>query len=181
MLKINIGGGYKRYEGFLNLDHDPMSNPDHIVDLEHDKLPFEDSTVEEVKAYHILEHIGDGFFHLMKELYRVCCDQAVIDIQVPHHRSEVWYGDPTHVRFITVDNLRLFDKKYNDWHIIQWNSSSGFGNKLNVDFEIFDYSFIPNEDWKMRFREMTQEQIIEVSKNFNNVYYETHIKLMVRK
>jgi predicted SAM-dependent methyltransferase len=181
MLKINIGGGYKRYEGFLNLDHDPMSSPDYIVDLEHDKLPFEDSTIDEVKAYHILEHIGDGFFHLLQELYRVCCDQAIIDIQVPHHRSEVWYGDPTHVRFITVDNMRLFDKKYNDWHIIQWNSSSGFGNKLNVDFEIFEYNFIPNEDWKMRFKEMTQEQVMEVSKNFNNVYYETHIKLMVRK
>jgi predicted SAM-dependent methyltransferase len=160
---------------------DPATNPDFVANLETDKLPIEDSTVEEVKAHHVLEHIGAGFFHLMQELYRVCKHGAIIDIQVPHHRSEVWYGDPSHVRFITIDNMRHFNKRYNDWHISQWNSSSGFGNRLDVDFEIVDFEFVPDTVWANRFKEMTQEQIEEVSRNFNNVYNETHIKLMVIK
>lgn len=180
-IKINIGGGLKRYDGFVNLDMDPLSNPDHIVNLETDILPFEESTVGEVKAHHVLEHIGTGFFHLMKELYRVCENGAIIDIQVPHHRSEIWYGDPTHVRFITVENLRLFSKKYNNYHIQQWGSSTGFGNKLDVDFEIVEFDFIVTDEWRPRFARMSQEEIIEVSRNFNNVYGETHIKLMVIK
>ena len=112
-MKINIGGGFKRYEGFLNLDADPLTSPDYLVKLGVDTLPFEDNSVDEVRAYHILEHIGEGFFQLMKEIYRVCKDTAIIDIQVPHHRSEIFYGDPSHVRFVTIDNMRLFSKRYN--------------------------------------------------------------------
>lgn len=180
-LKLNIGSGYKRYEGFLNVDSDPMTKCDYICNLGKERLPFDDNSVDEIKAYHILEHIGSEYLDLMKEIYRVCKDTAIIDIQVPHHRSEVWYGDPTHVRFITVDNLRQFSKKYNDWHIKQWNSSSGFGNKLGVDFEIIEYDLLLNSHWKPRFQNMSQEEINEVSRNFNNVYDELHIKLMVMK
>lgn len=181
MLKINIGGGYKRYDGFLNIDSDPLTNPDYSVNLETEQLPFEDSSVDEVKAYHILEHIGDGFFHLMKELYRVCADGAIVDIHVPHHRSEGWFGDTTHRRFITVECLRQFSKKHNEWHVGQWNSSSGFGTKLNVDFEIIEFEFVPQGKWGQRFITMTEEEIQEVSANFNNVYSETKIKLQVVK
>lgn len=180
-MKINIGGGFKRYNGFLNLDADPLTSPDFLVKLGVDMLPFDDNSVDEVRAYHILEHIGDGFFQLMKEIYRVCKDTAIIDIQVPHHRSEVFYGDPSHVRFVTIDNMRLFSKKYNQWHIEQWNSSSGFGLPLDVDFEIIEYDFVVDERWKPRFAKMSQDEITEVSSNFNNVYSETHIKLMVMK
>jgi len=109
--------GHTRYDGFLNIDGDPLAKPDYLLNLETDRLPFEDSTIEEVKACHILEHIGDGFFHLMKEIYRVCKHSATMEVQTPHHRSDVWYGDPTHVRFITLDNMRLFSKTYNEWHL----------------------------------------------------------------
>jgi tRNA uridine 5-carbamoylmethylation protein Kti12 len=36
-----------------------------------------------------------------------------------------------------------------------------------------------NYTWKPRFAQMTQEEQIEVARNFNNVYGETHMKLMV--
>lgn len=180
-MKINIGGGYKRYEGFKNLDMDPLSNPDYIVNLELDRLPFEDSTVTEIKAYHILEHIGDGFFHLMQELYRVSENGAILDIRVPHHRHEIFYGDASHVRPITVEMLRQFSKKYNNYHIEQFNSSSGFGLRLGVDFEIVEFYFKPDDIWAERFKAMSQEEIEEVSRNFNNVYGETFIKLVVVK
>lgn len=180
-MKINIGGGYKRYDGFLNVDSDSLTKPDFLMNLETDAFPVDNDSVSEVKAYHILEHIGEGFFHLMKELYRICEDGAIIDIQVPHHRSEVFYGDPTHVRFITTESLRQFSKKRNIWHMKQWNSSSGFGIKCDVDFELIDYEFIISERWRKRFESMTEEEIYEVSSNYNNVYDELHCKLQVIK
>jgi len=103
-MKINLGSGYKRFDGFVNVDNNHDAEPDYIVDLEKDKLPFDDNSVDEIKAHHILEHIGDGFFHLMQEMYRVCEDGAVIDIQVPHHRHEVFFGDVTHIRPITTES-----------------------------------------------------------------------------
>ena len=182
MSKINLGSGLKRYEGFLNIDHDPAVNPDYVVNIDKDvKLPFEDCTVDEVKAYHLFEHLSDGFFPLMQELYRVAENGCILDIQVPHHRSEIWYGDPTHCRFITIDNMRLFNKSYNDWHMAQWNSSTGFGNKLNVNWVMIEFNFIVDGYWAPKFQTMTQEQIDDVSRNFNNVYGETHIKMMAVK
>lgn len=180
-MKINIGGGYKRFDGFLNVDLDPKTNPDFLMEMGKDRFPLQDSVVDEVKAHHILEHIGDGFFFLMQELYRVCQNGAIIDIRVPHHRHEIFYGDASHVRPITVEMLRQFSKKYNEYHIEQFNSSSGFGIRLDVDFEIVSFDFIPDDIWKARFPKMSQEEIIEVSRNFNNVYGETWIKLVVVK
>jgi len=180
-IRLNIGGGYKRYDGFLNCDMDPLTKPDFLMELGKDKFPIEDSSVTEVNAFHILEHIGEGFFFLMQELYRVCSDGAFINIAVPHHRHEIFFGDASHVRPITVEMMRQFSKKYNEYHIHQFNSSSGFGLRCGVDFEIIEFSFKPDAVWEKRFPSMSPEEIEEVSRNFNNVYGETFIKLVVVK
>jgi hypothetical protein len=77
--------------------------------------------------------------------------------------------------------MKLFSKKYNYWHMEQFNSSSGFGIKLNVDFEIVDFKYAPYDKWKERFESMSNEEIDEVVMNFNNVFWETSIIMMVIK
>lgn len=157
-LKLNLGSGLKRYDGYINVDHDPMVNPDVLLSISDKSLPFEDNSVEAVKLYHILEHIGgDSFFHLIKELYRVCEDGAILDIEVPHHRHDEMYGDPTHCRFFTVDTFRLFSKKYNLWHIEHFGSSSGFGLKCDVDFEVVEYNHVFDPLFIPVLEQMTDE------------------------
>ena len=180
-MKINIGGGLKRFDGFLNVDSDELTNPDFLVNLNKDKLPFEDNSVEEIKAHHILEHIGDGFLSLMQEIYRVCKDGAIIDIEVPHHRHENYYGDPTHVRPITVEMFKKFSKKYNRWHIETFGSASGFGLTLNVDFEVLEFDYIIENRYLPLVEQGRFEEIQEISERFNNVYSDTKIKLVVVK
>lgn len=181
IMKINLGSGYKRFPEFLNVDHDPLTNPDFLADLEDLHLPIDDSIVKYIIAHHVFEHIGNGFFSLMKELYRICKHEAIIEIKVPHHRSEIFYGDPTHVRPITVESMKLFSKKFNEEHIKLYNSSSGFGIKCDVDFEIVEFEYVPYPKWKERFEMMTNEQIEEVVMDFNNVFYETTIIMKVIK
>jgi len=41
-MKINIGGGLKRFEGFVNVDADPNTKPEYLHNLETEKLPFEE-------------------------------------------------------------------------------------------------------------------------------------------
>lgn len=180
-MKINIGGGYKRYPGFLNLDMDPHTNPDHIVNLEKDVLPFDDNTISEVKAHHILEHLGEGFFHLIQELYRVCKDGAIIDIVVPHHRHDIFLADPTHRRPILIEGLRLFSKKYNYDHIEKHGSSSGLGIAFDVDFEIIatDYTLDPFYEEFVRTTE--RDVVVEKERSCNNFIQETKIKWLVVK
>jgi len=192
-MKINLGSGKKRYDGFLNVDDDPLVNPDFLVNLELAKLPFENDSIEEVKAYHILEHIGDGFIPLMQELYRVCKDGALIDIIAPHHNHEVFYGDPTHKRPITVNGMYLFSKKYCDVSSESLSSSSGLAYKYNVNFEIVDYSFdydgfyvpIINSFNELKAKNLvTQEDDFafkRLMREANNVAINTKIMLVVVK
>ena len=182
-MKLNLGSGYVKISNFLNVDHDPLVKPDFLVDFESPNCLscFETSTIDEIKAHHILEHIGDGFLNLMKELYRVCKPAAVIDIRVPHFRSDMQFCDPTHKRALNIEQFLLFSKIYNQQHIDEYNSSSGFGLKLDVDFKIIFAQNIPYPKWSNRFLEMTQEQIQEVQENLNNVFQETYIRLLVCK
>lgn len=142
-MKINIGSGYKRIEGFLNIDDDPLVEPDYLVNLDdvNIQLPFDDNSVEEIIAHHVLEHIGEGFIPLMKELYRVAKHGCIFDIVVPHHQHDSFYGDPTHKRPITVPIMDMFSKKTNREHIKRYNSSSGIGLKYDIDFEMIWYDF----------------------------------------
>lgn len=143
-MKLNIGSGYKRYTGFTNIDSDKNCNPDILINLddEHLILPFEDNSVDEIKAYHILEHIGSGYLRLLQEIYRVCKPGAILDIHVPHPNHEVYLNDPTHKRPITVEGFRLFSKKVNRLEIERNGTSSTLGIMLGVDFEIVDFNYI---------------------------------------
>jgi predicted SAM-dependent methyltransferase len=180
-MKLNIGSGYVKIPGFLNVDHDPLVKPDFLCNLENLKLPINDDTVEVVVAHHIFEHIGPGFLPMMKEIYRVCKHNAKIDIKFPHHRGEEWFGDPTHVRKLTIKQLEMFSKKVNLKHISDYGSSSGFGLFLNVDFEVMGYKMDLYPKWEERFKTMTPEEQYEVVDNFNNVFYQVQVTMRVIK
>ncbi len=181
--KINIGGGLKRYDGFLNLDIDPNTNPDYLINLDdlNLQLPFDDNSVSEVRAWHVLEHIGNGYFRLMQELYRVCKNGAIVDIQVPHPFHEVYLNDATHKRPITVEGMRLFSKKYNQHHIDTYNSSSGLGIRFNVDFELVEFQFIPDPFYSEIVKKNTQEQNVRLFRECVNVCMEIHMKVVAVK
>lgn len=180
-IRINLGSGFKRIEGFVNVDADPNVEPDYLLDLETGRLPFEDNTVAEVLCSHVMEHIGAGFIPLMKEIYRVCQPNGIVHIIVPHHRSDIFFGDPTHVRPITPEMMKLFSKKYIKHHIESYGSSTGVAYKEDLDFEtIFaDSKIFP--EWEERFKDMKPEEIRHVCTSYNNVFYETYIKLAAIK
>lgn len=192
-LKINLGAGYKKIDGFLTIDDDPLTNPDYLLNIEKDKLPFENNSVEYVIAHHILEHIGEGFIPLMKELHRVCAHGAIIDILAPHHFHELFYNDPTHRRPITVESMKLFSKKYNTEMIKVQSSSSGMGLKYDIDFEIAWYGYnydafyeeYRNDYYTRKEQNKTTPQedmaFVRLHREATNVAVETMIKLVAIK
>lgn len=194
-MKLNLGAGYKHKEGYVNIDDDQLTNPDYVINLDDKniKLPFEDDSVEEILASHILEHIGEGFIPLMQELYRVSKDGCILDIIVPHERHDVFTGDPTHKRPITVNGMYLFDKKYVKSHMDEYASSSGLAYKFKINFEMihFEYEYDPfyiplieSIEQKKKLNQLTDDEYfmyVRLMREANNVAQNTKIKMRAVK
>jgi cyclopropane fatty-acyl-phospholipid synthase-like methyltransferase len=178
-MKLHLGSGDRRYEGFVNVDYDQRCNPDYHLDIEKSVWPFADDSVDQVIAHHVLEHLGEGYFHVLQELYRVCQHGAMIDIVVPHHRHDQFANDPTHRRAITPDGLWLFSKKYNN----SWKDSaaSRLAYYYGVDFEVADVTNIPDPLYIPVFTGKTVEEVEQYMHEHNNIIKEVNIKLVVIK
>jgi ubiquinone/menaquinone biosynthesis C-methylase UbiE len=179
-LKINLGSGRKRIDGFLNVDGDINVSPDYLVDLEKDKLPFEDSSVSEIVAEHILEHITN-FIPLMKEIYRVCEDGALVKIRVPNPRHDIFLADPTHVRPILAESFRLFSLKHNNNQIETGGSSSCLAIQHGVDFELVSQDYVIDPFYQSFVQNSKPEEVIQREREVNNFILENVYVLQVLK
>ena len=79
-VRLNIGCGPDQPEGWVNLDSNPDEEPDIVADVRH--LPFDDDSVDEIYASHILEHI-DCREPVLEEWCRVLRPGGLITIAVP--------------------------------------------------------------------------------------------------
>ena len=186
MKKLNLGSGDKRIPGFLNVDKFDTFKPDIVHDLEKFPYPFLDNEIEEIKLIHVLEHIGqtpDIFINIMKELYRISCDQANIHISVPHPRHDDFLADPTHVRPITTLGLNLFDLDLNK----QWQKIGAANTPLaiihNVNFKIIKNEIILDPKYLKLLDEnkITNNELNEIIERYNNVVKQTNYILRVVK
>ena len=86
-LKLNLGCGQRKMDGYVNVDASPVCAPDQVVDLEKTPWPWPDDAVDTVKLIHVLEHLGQQpatFLAILRELWRVCCagdDRCSFDMQ----------------------------------------------------------------------------------------------------
>lgn len=181
MTKINIGSGYNHILDYINIDSDPKCKPDYVIDLERENLPFEDNSVEEVIAYHILEHLGDGFFHCIQEIYRVCKNGAIVDIRVPHPRHDTFLIDPTHKRPIYPYTMDMFSKKRNIRDIELGGNITTIALQLDVDFELITHDFKLDPYYQPIFQRATEEECEHIARSQNNVIVEIYMKVMVIK
>ena len=188
-LKLNIGSGHRRFEGYYNVDNDPLVNPDYIVELDSENvhLPFEDDSVDEFYCHHILEHIR-AIIPLFQEMYRTGKHGAIVDIEVPHHQHDSFYGDLTHVRPISVAAMCALDKEFDTL-----GSSSSTGTKYNVDFKMIHFDFEYDgfyagmiNDYKERQQKgMTSPEedmmITRLCREGCNVAVNTKMRMMINK
>lgn len=183
-LKLNLGCGQRPQAGFVNVDK--FGSPDVLWDLEVFPWPWEDSSVDHVEMCHILEHLGqtvDTFFGIIKELYRVCKDQAHVAIYMPHPRHDDFLGDPTHVRPLMPRAFALFSKVQNHFNREHNYADSPLALYLDVDFVIEHMEFVADEPWLSQYRAktITAEQLEQNARMYNNVIKEFRVLWRVIK
>lgn len=95
-LKLDLGCGIRRREGFTGVDFISFPGVDIVADLRQ-KWPWDNDSVDEVHCSHFLEHLERmERCHFLNELYRVLKPGAKATIITPHWASCRAYGDPTH-------------------------------------------------------------------------------------
>ncbi len=69
-MRLNLGCGGRKYPDWINADKFPTCSPDHVVDLEQFPWPWPDNTVNEVRMYHVLEHLEQVSAQLNRRIPR---------------------------------------------------------------------------------------------------------------
>jgi SAM-dependent methyltransferase len=104
-VKLNLGANDRRVEGFVSVDITPPA--DQIADLSK-PWPWPDSSVEEVLAYSIFEHLPNKI-HTMQELWRILRPGGIARIQLPHATlGNGGHCDPTHCSYWTPSDFEYY-------------------------------------------------------------------------
>jgi len=109
-MKLLLGCGEERREGWTRVDVCPEVQPDVVLDLEVRPWPWESGSAEQIVAMDVLEHLDDvvGF---MDECWRVLRPGGTLTVRVPDWQSLNAWGDPTHKRAFTRTTFTYFDPR----------------------------------------------------------------------
>ena len=117
---INLGCGEDFSEDLIGIDAYDYGQQ-HILDIEKEKLPFDNDSIDYIKANHFIEHLWD-VQNCLNEAWRVLRKGGEFEIRVPYG---LWSGasKPVHHQMITeswFDFLRKDKTKiygYKKWEI----------------------------------------------------------------
>lgn len=106
-LRLNLGCGLYKEEGYYGLDNNRTVNADIVADLNEPLSLLPDNSVAEVVSRHVLEHV-QNFMGLMSELHRIVRSDGKLTLIVPHFSLPLGYSDPTHVRYFGLYTMCYF-------------------------------------------------------------------------
>lgn len=183
-MKLNLGCGLARRDGYINIDRNPRYEPDLLWDLEQTPYPFDDNVVEEIVAHHVLTRLGRAparFLAIVAELHRILRPGGVLDIVTVHPRCDDYWSDPMNVRPVTTHGMARFGRAYAEVFRTARVAAEPLAERLGVDFEIVSVENQLYGDWAHRFSagEISAEQVDQAAQSGWNVVQ--HVSLLMRK
>jgi predicted SAM-dependent methyltransferase len=120
-MKLNLGCSDRLLAGYVNVDlHKPA---DKIADL-NERWPWEDSTIDEVRAWDLVEHLRSPI-HTMNEAWRILKPGGRFDIVVPTTDGRGWAQDPTHVCWPPFNRNSFFYYEHGNPHLTRFAPMNG--------------------------------------------------------
>lgn len=183
---LNMGCGFRKIDGAVNVDNHPMTNPDRIVDLEQFPYPFDDNEFDGIVAKDILEHLGNtpkDFINVLKEMYRISKDQAKWTVTIPHWRCDNAINDPTHIRLLTIQTFKMFDQVENQKAIDAQLADSALGLYNDIDIEVVEVQFDFIDFWTQQLESgaLTRQELDLKLNTINNVAASVTMAIKVHK
>lgn len=185
-MKLNLGCGFDKREGWINVDNFAECEPDRFLDIEATPWDLPTDGFDTVLMKHVLEHVGADFktfAAVMRELHRITEPGGILEIHVPHVRHDTFWSDPTHVRAFTPLTFQMMSKRQNREWIERRANYTMLAFVMDVDFEIESMIQSYDSRWwqKVEAGEMTREEIrIEADRSWN-VARELQVRLRAVK
>jgi SAM-dependent methyltransferase len=124
-LSVDLGSGPIPKNPFnaqqvIGLDIDDFAENVKTCNLGFERLPFDDTSVDFVSAFDLIEHIPrqggtapnkNPFIFLMSEIHRILKRQGLFFAKTPAYPYPTAFSDPTHVNIITTDTVKYFGKE----------------------------------------------------------------------
>lgn len=108
-LKVNLGCGLRKDKGWYGIDIRDFKGVDCVMNIGEEKLPFEDNSVDQIKAIHVLEHLyPDELFFCIEECFRVLKPKGFFKIEVPKAGTPAYYINPDHKIQFVEDTFGFF-------------------------------------------------------------------------
>lgn len=110
-IRIDLGAGNTCPKGFVGVDYAAYNDSiKYVVDLNKNKLPFKDNSVDEVRTSHTLEHLNNPMA-LVQEIHRVLKPGAKCTIIVPYGMHP-FSKKPNHVNYWNMHCIDYFNGDY---------------------------------------------------------------------
>lgn len=172
-LKLDLGCGDAKKEGFKGVDFVKTPAADYVHDLFSFPWPFKDASVEEVHCSHFFEHVP----HMLRgkwmdELHRILIPEGKATIIVPYYTSIRAIQDFTHEWPPVSPNSFLYFNK--GWREQNKLTHGHYDLKCNFDF-VYGYSI--NAAWAGRNDEARAFAI----NNYVNCIDDLHVTLTKKK
>lgn len=125
-IRLDVGCGEMKQQGFVGLDIRPLPSVDIVWDLEQTPYPLPDECCRSIVASHVIEHINPhkfGLIRVFNEWWRVMKPHGRIMIACPYGTGKGFVQDPTHTKPINENTFEYFDPSHPSglWVIYQPN------------------------------------------------------------
>jgi predicted SAM-dependent methyltransferase len=162
-LKLDMGCGKYKKNGFYGIDQFEGENVDEVVDVD-EGLPFKDNSVLEIYTAHVLEHVKN-FEFVVEEMHRVCKPGAKIIIKVPHFSGNSGFYE-YHRRFFRYGSFQEF---------CEGEGQMDVSHKKTVKFKIVRKRLNFLKKWYLFYNYLV-EPIINVSSGMATLYELTFLR-----
>lgn len=109
-IKLDLGSGGIRRDGFYGVDHLQLQGVDIVADLNQPLTLIPTDSIAKIYSSHVLEHVQDINL-LMSEIHRITQPNGIIEIVVPHFSNVYGYSDPTHIRLFGLYSMHYYTPK----------------------------------------------------------------------
>lgn len=168
-MKLDLGCGTQKREGFTGVDVRAFDGVDVVCDLGAGRWPWDDGSVEEAHASHVLEHLAAAErIHFANELHRVLVKGGKCQVITPWWASARAYGDLTH-EWPPVSEWwfpylnaawRKTNAPHNDGYTCDFDSTVGYALRQDLGLRNVEYQ----QYALANFREAAQDMIATLVK-----------------